>query len=354
IDITLPEHPESPPVAPKADKGKGIATKETDESTKKLVPVSREVRQDPNEPIRVPYEIHGKVYQLTNDEIQAHMDKEEKIKKSTEKAKLLAMNKLELIKVVQEEANKVGVDPKILASIKGGQEFKEIQDAKLQVLNKEHSQKVKKQMEIRKKRLKQYMWTTSSRLKPKPITDAKIHPNIKHVVLTFYRVNDRRNFNVHNPFKFADFGITELDELGPIIEKKKKKIVGELMISLEKRYERLNKIQKELGIQSALPAPVQAQSQSSGIKKKHMELEHEIRVLGLECNRSLPEGIPFVNNMVIEEPEYEMFFIDAFGDEAFQRMSDINKVRVDALLTYLVMASNITSLENTRFYLKLR
>ncbi|GJV80146.1 retrovirus-related pol polyprotein from transposon TNT 1-94 [Tanacetum coccineum] len=252
--------PESLPVAPKADKGKGIATKETDESTKKLVPVSREVRQDPNEPIRVPYEIHGKVYQLTNDEIQAHMDKEEKIKKSTEKAKLLAMNKLELIKVVQEEANKVGVDPKILASIKGGQEFKEIQDVELQVLNKEHSQKVKKQMEIRKKRLKQYMWTTSSRLKPKLITDAKIHPNIKHAVLTFYRVNDRRNFNVHNPFKFADFGITELDELSPIIEKKKNKIVGELMISLEKRYERLNKIQKELGIQSALPAPVQAQS----------------------------------------------------------------------------------------------
>ncbi|GJS16696.1 hypothetical protein Tco_0411168 [Tanacetum coccineum] len=85
-----------------------------------------------------------------------------------------------------------------------------------------------------------------------------------------------------------------------------------------------------------------------------MELEPEIRVLGLECNRSLIEGVPFVNNMVIEESEYEMFFIDGFGDEAFQRMSDINKVRVDALLTYLVMASNITTPENTRFCLKLR
>ncbi|GKE58068.1 hypothetical protein Tco_1497253 [Tanacetum coccineum] len=58
--------------------------------------------------------------------------------------------------------------------------------------------------------------------------------------------------------------------------------------------------------------------------------------------------------MVIEEPEYGIFFINVFGDEAFQRMSDINKVEVDALLTYLVMASNITSPKNTRFCLKLR
>nr|GEV35219.1 hypothetical protein [Tanacetum cinerariifolium] len=59
------------------------------------------------------------VYQPTYDEIQAYMDKEEKIKKATEEAKLLAMSKPELIKVVQEEATKVGVDPKILARAKG-------------------------------------------------------------------------------------------------------------------------------------------------------------------------------------------------------------------------------------------
>ncbi|GKE18279.1 hypothetical protein Tco_1425856 [Tanacetum coccineum] len=141
--------------------------------------------------------------------------------------------------VIQEEATKVGVDPKILASAKGGQEFKKIQDA--------------------------------DRLKPKPATDVKIHPNIKPEVLTVYRGNDRRNFDVHNPFMFADFGITKLDELGPIVEKKKNKIVVELMISLGKRYARLNKIPEELGIQSALPTLVQAQSQSSGRKRKHME-----------------------------------------------------------------------------------
>nr|GEY68454.1 copia protein [Tanacetum cinerariifolium] len=73
-----------------------------------------------------------------------------------------------------------------------------------------------------------------------------------------------------------------------------------------------------------------------------MELEPEIRIPGFECDKSLLEGIPFVNNMVIKEPEYGMYFIDVFGDEAFQRMSDIHKVDVYTLLSYLVMA--LTSL----------
>ncbi|GJU48808.1 retrovirus-related pol polyprotein from transposon TNT 1-94 [Tanacetum coccineum] len=92
-----------------------------------------------------------------------------------------------------------------------------------------------------------------------------------------------------------------------------------LLVSLGKRYERLKKIPEELEIQLALPAPIpeQAPSQSLGRKRKHMELEPEINVPGLECNRSLPEGILFVNIMVIEEPEYGIFFIDVFGDQAF-------------------------------------
>ncbi|GKD83809.1 hypothetical protein Tco_1350648 [Tanacetum coccineum] len=76
-----------------------------------------------------------------------------------------------------------------------------------------------------------------------------------------------------------------------------------------------------------------------------MKLEPEIRISGLECNRSLPDGVPFVNNMVIEEPEYGMFYIDVFGDKAFQRKNDMHKVD---------MASNITTPENQRFCLKLR
>ncbi|GJV76335.1 hypothetical protein Tco_1507919 [Tanacetum coccineum] len=140
----------------------------------------------------------------------------------------------------------------------------------------------------------------------------------------------KRNFEVHNPFRFADFRLTELDELGPIIGKKKNSIVKDLMASFSKRYERLKKIPKELGIQSALLTPLQAQSQSSGRNRKHMELEPKIKVHGLKCNKSLPEGVPFVNNMVIEELEYGIFFIDVFGDQAFQRWNDIHKVLPEA------------------------
>nr|GEV06171.1 hypothetical protein [Tanacetum cinerariifolium] len=130
-----------------------------------------------------------------------------------EEAKLLAMSKLKLIKVVHEEASNVGIDLKVLASAKGGQEFKKIQDAKLKVLNREHSQKVNKAIELKKKRIDNYMWTTTTRLKPEPITDVKIHPSIKPAVISVYRGTNRRNFEVHNPFKFGDFRITKLDEL---------------------------------------------------------------------------------------------------------------------------------------------
>ncbi|GJR00805.1 hypothetical protein Tco_0523789 [Tanacetum coccineum] len=281
IDITPPEQPKSPQVALRAVRGKGIATDDI-EPPIKLITASSEVRPEPNEPVKVPYEIHGKLYDLTNDEIQEHLDREEKIKKASEEAKLLAMSKHELIKVVHKEALNIRIDLK--KALLKGQESNEAKKEKI----------------------------------------------------------------------FGDFRITKLDELGPIIETKKNKNVGELVISLRKIYERLKKIRKELGIQSALAAPSQAQSQSSGRKRKHMELEPKIRIPGLECNRSLPGGVPFFNNMVIKEPEYEMFFIDVFGYEAFQRMNDMHKVDIETLLTYLVMASNINTPKNQRFCLKLR
>nr|GEX06577.1 hypothetical protein [Tanacetum cinerariifolium] len=100
--------------------------------------------------------------------------------------------------------------------------------------------------------------------------------------------------------------ITKLDELMEIIPKKKNMVVKDLMNSLRKRYERIKKIPKELGIQSALPAPIleQASSKSLRRKRKHIELEPEVKV---------------------PEPEYEIFFTDVFGDQAFQRWNDIHK-----------------------------
>ncbi|GJS42948.1 hypothetical protein Tco_0567991 [Tanacetum coccineum] len=245
---------------------------------------------DPDAPILVPYEINEKNFQLTEEQIQAYMDKEEHIKKAAEEAKMFKMTKTEVIKVVQEEAEKIGLDPKTIISAKACKKFKKAQDAKNQVLKREHSQKVKRLMELNKKSAKQYMWTISNRLKPEPIIDVKIHPNSKPSVLT-------------------------LDELGPIIQKKKNTIVKDLMVSLVKRYERLKKIHEELGIQLALPAPIpkQAPSQTSGRKRKHMELEPKIKV-----------------------------------------PKDIHKVGVDSLVSYLVMALMIKTLENARFSLKLK
>nr|GEW23205.1 copia protein [Tanacetum cinerariifolium]GEW31511.1 copia protein [Tanacetum cinerariifolium] len=255
LTITLLEQLKSPSVAPKADRGKEIVTEDA-ESPKKLVKASRKFHPDPDEPVRAPYEIHGKLYHLTNDEINTHLDREKKIKRAVEEAKLLAMTKSELIKVVHKEASKAGIDPKFLESGKGVRKFKKIQNAEMKVLNKEHSQKVKKAMEFKKKKINNYI-------------------------------------------------VTKLDELGTIIQSKMNRIIRR--------------------------------------KRKIIDLDLEIRIPRLECNRSLPEGVLLVTNTVIEEPEYGMFFINVFGDKAFQRMSDIHKIDVETLPTYLVMASNITT-----------
>nr|GEX22434.1 hypothetical protein [Tanacetum cinerariifolium] len=170
------------------------------------------------------------------------------------------MTKIKVIKIVQEEAEKIGINPKKVISAKGGEKFKKAQDAKMRVHKRQHTKKVKRMTELNKKGVEQYMETMSNRLKPGLITDVKIYPNSKPTVLTVYKNNDKINFKVHNLFKFRDFRITELDELDLIIEKKKNSIFKDLMISLGKRYEILKKIPKELRIQSAFPAPIHEQA----------------------------------------------------------------------------------------------
>ncbi|GJR81408.1 retrovirus-related pol polyprotein from transposon TNT 1-94 [Tanacetum coccineum] len=276
---------------PKPDRGKGIA-RDTDESPRNLVPASKEVRQDLD--------------------AQAHMELEERKEKDYSEAKLLVLSKTELIKVVTEVATEAEVDPKGLQSSKGGQEFIKKKDVEMKVLKRERLEKLTKAKELKKKRINQYRWTTTNICKPETITDILIHPNTKLVAIIVYRGNDRRNFEVHNPFRFGDFGINEWDELGEIVSKKKNKVVGELMTSLGKKYDRLKVIPRKTGINPSFPSCEQVPGLSSGRKRKEQELEHEVRILGLECNRSHPEGIPFVNNQVIEHPENGIFFIDAF------------------------------------------
>ncbi|GJT53002.1 hypothetical protein Tco_0988056 [Tanacetum coccineum] len=264
------------------------------------------------------------MYLLINDEINAHMEKEEKLKKVEEEARLFAISKPEVIKVVREEAKKLGIHPKAAITTKDGEMFKKAQDAEHDALKRKHAEKVRKSLELKKHIYDKYMWTISSRLKPEKIIDVKIHLNTKPVVITVFRGTDGRTFEVHNPFAFGNFGISELDELRDIIPKKKNAIVKDLMNSLSQR------------------------------KRKHMELEPKTKNPGLECNRALPENVPFVNNMVIEELELGIFFTNEFCDQSFQRWSDINKVGIDALVSYLVSASMVSSLEKARFSMKLK
>ena len=147
----------------------------------------------------------------------------------------------------------------------------------------------------------------TQRVNPEPITDVNIHQNTKPAVLSVFRGQEKRYFEVHDPFKLSEFGITELDELGPIIAKKNNVVVKNLMKSLRTRYDNLAKKHEELDIPSLLPASASAiqaaPSQSSRRKRKKIETEPEISAPGLNCSRALHEGVKFVNNWVIDQPE---------------------------------------------------
>ncbi|GKG51218.1 hypothetical protein Tco_0541602, partial [Tanacetum coccineum] len=97
------------------------------------------IRPDPNALIL--YTINGEVYYLTAKQLQAHMDKEEQIKKAEEEARLFSISKPEVIKVVQEEAKKLGIYPKEVITTKACEKFKKAQDAKHEVLKRKHTRR---------------------------------------------------------------------------------------------------------------------------------------------------------------------------------------------------------------------
>ncbi|GKG43991.1 hypothetical protein Tco_0483084 [Tanacetum coccineum] len=92
------------------------------------------------------------MHQLTNEKVQAHMEKEERLERAALESKLIKLNKPALIKVVKEVASEAGVDPNALRSKKCGQEFLKQQNVELKVHQREHLAKVKKSNELRKKR----------------------------------------------------------------------------------------------------------------------------------------------------------------------------------------------------------
>ncbi|GJR08524.1 hypothetical protein Tco_0791176 [Tanacetum coccineum] len=177
VEVQVSQPKSSSHTNPKHDRGKCIA-RDTDESPRKLVKASTEVRLDSNTQ-------QGRI-----------------AGKGCQKSKAIG-NKYDFLKK---------------------------QDAEIKVLNRERLEKLTNEKELRKKRIDQDRWTTSSRRKPETITDIHIHPNTKLVAITVYKGNDKRTFHVYKPFRFGDFGVTEYDELRDIILKKNK-VVEDLMNS---------------------------------------------------------------------------------------------------------------------------
>ncbi|GJR59798.1 hypothetical protein Tco_1501960 [Tanacetum coccineum] len=199
----------------------------------------------------------------------AILDKKEQMEQAAKNSEL---SKHEIINVVGEVVSEVGV------KISRGKEFIKNQDAHLKVIHKEHNEKLRKKEELKKKMYDNYEWIE---------------------------------------FKFGDFDLSEWDELDVIIPTKKNQCVGDLMNSLSNKYERLKGIAKSLVINGSLPLPEQDPSLPSNRKRKAIELELEIYIAGMHCNRTLPEGVEFENKIVIEKPEHGLFFIDVFGDQSF-------------------------------------
>ncbi|GKF27343.1 hypothetical protein Tco_0083237, partial [Tanacetum coccineum] len=131
--------------------GKGIATEAQSKPQRKLVKASSIIRPDPDAQILVPYTINRKLLHLTAKQIQAHIKKEDQIKRAEEEAKLFEMNKPEVIKVVREEAKKIGIHPKAAITTQAGEKFKKAQDAEHDVLKRKHAEKAKRYLKLKKR-----------------------------------------------------------------------------------------------------------------------------------------------------------------------------------------------------------
>nr|GEV80193.1 hypothetical protein [Tanacetum cinerariifolium] len=291
-DANIQEKTEEPNQSTYAniEEGKGISTDNQAKDQRKLVKASSIARPDLDEP---------------------------------EEARLNDISKTKVIKVVREEAKKLGIHPKEAITTKAGELFKKAQDVKHKDFKRQHTEKVRKSLELRKHKYDSYMWTVSSRLKPKPITNIKIHLKTKPVVVTVYRGIDGRNFDVHKLFLFGTFGISKLDELREIIPKKKNTMVKDLMNSLIRMYERLRQIHGEHRIQSALPAPKQALSQTLGRKRKHIDQAFQ-RWSDID-NEVIENGATLSKTQVLEGVTIEMP-ITTTKDKDQRRLEDAKKL----------------------------
>nr|GEZ14355.1 hypothetical protein [Tanacetum cinerariifolium]GEZ28772.1 hypothetical protein [Tanacetum cinerariifolium] len=97
--------------------------------------------------------------------------------------------------------------------------------------------------------------------------------------------------------------------MNAIILTKRNKSVKYLMTSLGNKFKRLKKILEELQLDESLPLPKQDPSLPKK-KGKTMELELETYIASLYCNRKILKGVPFMNDLVIEQLDHGLFLID--------------------------------------------
>nr|GEU85951.1 hypothetical protein [Tanacetum cinerariifolium] len=132
-----------------------------------------------------------------------------------------------------------------------------------------------------------------------------------------YRGTNGRNFDVYNPFAFGNFSISDLNELREIIPKKKNVVVKDLINSLSQRYERIKKLYEELGIPSALPAPIPMSHLSTTWSSKSLSMESPTLM------NSSPENARFsmkLKKLIAKNPDQENLKskkvkLEAFGYE---------------------------------------
>ncbi|GJW53155.1 hypothetical protein Tco_0097240, partial [Tanacetum coccineum] len=136
-----------------------------------------------------------------------------------------------------------------------------------------------KRLAHRKKKLyDQYVRITTKRRNEGRITHIYIHPNTRPVITIVYKNNNVKDFELHKVFTFGDFGISEWDELGPSPRTKKKKVVLDMLNSLNNRYSKFKELAKSLNIDESIPLPLQDPSIPKQKKRKTIELELKIYV----------------------------------------------------------------------------
>ena len=91
------------------------------------------------------------------------MERDEALKKVAEEERI---SKSALIKVVHEEAEKIGLDTE-----QAGAVFKKARGEELSALKMQREAKLRKDAQIRKTRIERYTWVMKERLKSETITD---------------------------------------------------------------------------------------------------------------------------------------------------------------------------------------